>query len=58
MEILTVDAILAVQEEVTSLPKIVLPNRMALDLLLASQGGVCQQSMMAVALMQIEVGEL
>ena len=37
----TVDALLALQEEVTDLSKIVSQNRMALDLLLAFQGGVC-----------------
>ncbi|NXD74319.1 ERVV1 protein, partial [Eolophus roseicapillus] len=37
----TIDAIQAVQEELTSLSKVVLQNRMALDILLASQGGVC-----------------
>ncbi|NXM25553.1 ERVV1 protein, partial [Oxyruncus cristatus] len=37
----TLDAITALQEEVMSLSHIVLQNRMALDLLLASEGGVC-----------------
>lgn len=37
----TIDAIRAQQEEIGSLAKVVQQNRMALDLLLASQGGVC-----------------
>ncbi|XP_067864805.1 syncytin-2-like [Heterodontus francisci] len=37
----TVDAIQGLQSEVTSLSKVVLQNRMALDFLLAAQGGVC-----------------
>ncbi|NXQ91900.1 ERVV2 protein, partial [Nyctibius grandis] len=35
------DAVMELQEEVSQLPKIMLQNRMALDTLLASQGGVC-----------------
>ncbi|NXQ64962.1 ERVV2 protein, partial [Anthoscopus minutus] len=34
-------AISALQQEVTSLSKVVKQNQMALDLLLASKGGVC-----------------
>lgn len=41
MENRTADAILALQEEITSLSKVVLQNWVALDTLLASQGGVC-----------------
>ncbi|NXT96003.1 ENR1 protein, partial [Anhinga rufa] len=37
----TTDAIRAFQEETTGLSKIVAQNHLALDLLLASQGGVC-----------------
>ncbi|NXA98895.1 ERVV2 protein, partial [Melanocharis versteri] len=37
----TVNAIQAQQLEVNSLAQVVQQNRMALDLLLASQGGVC-----------------
>lgn len=37
----TIDAIQALQIEITSPSKEVIQNRMALDLLLASQGGVC-----------------
>ncbi|NXL68261.1 ENR1 protein, partial [Chordeiles acutipennis] len=37
----TVGAVQALQVEVTSLSKLVTQNRMALDVLLASQGGVC-----------------
>ncbi|NXA98872.1 ERVV2 protein, partial [Melanocharis versteri] len=37
----TNDAISALHEEGTSLSKVVKQNRMALDLLLASKGGVC-----------------
>lgn len=37
----TIDAIQAVQEESSVLSKVVLPNQMSLDILLASQGGVC-----------------
>lgn len=37
----TIDAIQAVQEELSILSKVALQNRMALDILLASQGGVC-----------------
>lgn len=37
----TIDAIRAQQEEIDSLSRVVLQNRKALDLVLASQGGVC-----------------
>ncbi|NXT68694.1 ERVV1 protein, partial [Chaetops frenatus] len=37
----TSDAILALQEEVHGLSPMVLQNRMALDFLLAAEGGVC-----------------
>ncbi|NXH77365.1 ERVV2 protein, partial [Hydrobates tethys] len=37
----TADAIMALQEEVLQLSKITRQNRMALDTLLASQGGIC-----------------
>ncbi|NXA99282.1 ERVV1 protein, partial [Cnemophilus loriae] len=37
----TVDAILALQEEVHGLSHMVLQNRMALNFLLAAQGGAC-----------------
>ncbi|NXW39238.1 ERVV2 protein, partial [Phaetusa simplex] len=37
----TIDAIKALQMEVSSLSEVVAQNRLALDLLLASQGGVC-----------------
>ncbi|NWT86819.1 ERVV1 protein, partial [Lanius ludovicianus] len=37
----TTDAILAFQEEVHDLSHMVLQNRMALNFLLASQGGTC-----------------
>lgn len=37
----TLDAIIALKEEVQSLVRIVLQNRMASDMLLAAQGGVC-----------------
>ena len=37
----TSDAIAALQEEVSEITKITIQNRMALDMLLASQGGVC-----------------
>ncbi|NXK33813.1 ERVV2 protein, partial [Piprites chloris] len=36
------DAIAALQEEVHSLSHVVLQNRLALNILLASQGGVCK----------------
>ncbi|NWR94201.1 ERVV2 protein, partial [Furnarius figulus] len=38
----TMYAIRALQIEITSLSQVVLQNRRALDLLLASQGGVCK----------------
>ena len=37
----TIDAIRTLQGEVSTLNKVVLPNRMALDLLTAKEGGVC-----------------
>uniref|UniRef100_A0A669QDZ7 ERVV2 protein n=1 Tax=Phasianus colchicus TaxID=9054 RepID=A0A669QDZ7_PHACC len=37
----TIDAITAVQTQVSSLSKVVLQNQMALDLLTAKEGGVC-----------------
>ncbi|NXM68729.1 ERVV1 protein, partial [Serilophus lunatus] len=37
----TTDAIKALQEEVRGLSRVVLQNRMALDYILAAQGGVC-----------------
>ncbi|NXH27294.1 ERVV1 protein, partial [Myiagra hebetior] len=37
----TTDAISALQEEVCGLSPMVLQNRMALDFLLAAQGGAC-----------------
>ncbi|NXX23791.1 ERVV1 protein, partial [Podargus strigoides] len=37
----TMDAIQAIQTEVSSLSRVVLQNRMALELLLTAQGGVC-----------------
>ncbi|NXF55723.1 ERVV1 protein, partial [Oceanites oceanicus] len=37
----TYDAIKALQEEVSELSEITLQNRMALDMMLTSQGGVC-----------------
>ena len=37
----TVDAIRTLQGEVSTLSKVVLQNRMALDLLMAKEGGVC-----------------
>ncbi|XP_074021454.1 endogenous retroviral envelope protein HEMO-like [Numenius arquata] len=41
IENLTVDAIQGLQTEVSSLGKVVLQNRMALDLITAKEGGVC-----------------
>ena len=37
----TTDALRAIQEEVSSLSKVVIQNRMALDILTAKEGGVC-----------------
>lgn len=37
----TIDAIQALQEEVTSLSKVVFQNRLGLDMLFAQQGGLC-----------------
>ncbi|NWS70351.1 ERVV2 protein, partial [Crotophaga sulcirostris] len=37
----TADAIMALQEEVSQLSKITLQNRMAFEVLLTAQGGVC-----------------
>ncbi|NXB09812.1 ERVV1 protein, partial [Cnemophilus loriae] len=37
----TADAISALQEEVHSLSRVVMQNRIALNFLLATQGGVC-----------------
>uniref|UniRef100_A0A8V5GVG6 Uncharacterized protein n=1 Tax=Melopsittacus undulatus TaxID=13146 RepID=A0A8V5GVG6_MELUD len=41
MESKNTDIVQAEQQEITSLSKVVLQNQMALDMLLASQGGVC-----------------
>ncbi|XP_074022481.1 endogenous retrovirus group V member 1 Env polyprotein-like [Numenius arquata] len=41
IENLTVDAIQGLQTEVSSLGKVVLQNRMALDVIMAKEGGVC-----------------
>ncbi|NXC51360.1 ERVV2 protein, partial [Penelope pileata] len=41
IENLTMDAIKNLQIEVSSLSKVVLQNRMALDILTAKEGGVC-----------------
>lgn len=37
----TADALSALQEEISSLHKVVLQNRMGLDILLAKEGGLC-----------------
>ncbi|NWR26010.1 ERVV2 protein, partial [Emberiza fucata] len=37
----TKNAISALEQDVTSIPKVAIQNRIALDLLLASKGGVC-----------------
>ena len=39
----TLDAVRALQKEVTSLSKTVLQNRVVLGVLLASQGGACNE---------------
>ncbi|NWS34943.1 SYCY1 protein, partial [Polioptila caerulea] len=41
LENLTIDALQGLQTEVSSLSKVVIQNRMALDLLTAKEGGVC-----------------
>lgn len=41
IENLTLDAIQGLQTEVSSLSKVVLQNRMALDLIMAKEGGIC-----------------